>query len=321
MNFFMMPAGDYEFPFNIPLDEHTIETIRGPSQNQHTYQVHGIVERRLGKDIIVSEPIGIYKSPAVPLGFMMSSPALVEGSLGDLVQYNVSIPDVNIPFGSTFPVKFSLVPLSKDISLGTITLEVVEEHKIKIDAPAAYSARYNIRHLASKAKHVILAEQHEPDDYVSERPEVFEIEWCTAKKVSLPRDFASCTQSVQTGVFKINHLLAVTITVKDARGGLSMIKETIPFKIAMSPYVIGQDGTIYSVDMEELEHDSSPSPPVYNDHKKDVLLAGYQQVTETSTEDLLYRLRHHAHTPDTFRFDSNEFGSPPDYELLVANNP
>lgn len=59
---FILPAGQYEFPFDIPLDPNMHETITGPSHEYHSYKVHGVIERRLYRNQIVSEPIRVYRS-------------------------------------------------------------------------------------------------------------------------------------------------------------------------------------------------------------------------------------------------------------------
>lgn len=60
-NPFSLPAGDYEFPFSIPLNRNMLETIPGPETNYHSYQVHAMIERRLNRNLVVSEPLRIYK--------------------------------------------------------------------------------------------------------------------------------------------------------------------------------------------------------------------------------------------------------------------
>lgn len=57
---FSLPAGDYQLPFEITLDGHLFETIVGPRHQYHSYELYGIIERRLSRDIVVSHPVRIY---------------------------------------------------------------------------------------------------------------------------------------------------------------------------------------------------------------------------------------------------------------------
>lgn len=58
---FTLPAGDYEYLIQIPLDRSAAETITGHNHEYHSYQVQVIIERGFGKDFVVSRPIRIYK--------------------------------------------------------------------------------------------------------------------------------------------------------------------------------------------------------------------------------------------------------------------
>lgn len=58
-----LPAGDYDFPFEIPLREILLETVTGPGHNYRTYRLDAIVERTYWKDTIVSQPLRIYNAP------------------------------------------------------------------------------------------------------------------------------------------------------------------------------------------------------------------------------------------------------------------
>lgn len=64
---FQIPAGKYEFLFDIPIPSDLFETSVGPDHNYHTYQIEAIVERRVWRDIVVSQVLSIYKLPEVEL--------------------------------------------------------------------------------------------------------------------------------------------------------------------------------------------------------------------------------------------------------------
>ncbi|KAF7594610.1 hypothetical protein BBP40_008877 [Aspergillus hancockii] len=269
MGSFHLPAGDYEFPFEIPLSGNMIETISGPNHDYHSYQVHGVVQRRLNKNIIVSQPLRLYKPFTMEQSdaWMSSS---IEGQCDNVVEYCISIPDVNIPFGSSFPVKFRLAPLSKDVKLGAITTKVIERHELRIRASASYSAQFNVHFLSSKRDHTVFSERYEPDEYVSSEPD---IEWCTSSMVRLPQDLASCTQQINSDTMKIYHLLALTVELKRGNGITTMIEATIPFNVFMSPRIMGPDGTVHSLQPEQFHDDYDFPPPLYDDHKTDLLLS------------------------------------------------
>lgn len=61
MGSFVLPAGRYEFPFEIPLDPVMHETIAGPKHSYHFYQVYGVVQRRYYRNDVVSQPLRVYR--------------------------------------------------------------------------------------------------------------------------------------------------------------------------------------------------------------------------------------------------------------------
>ena len=143
----------------------------------------------------------------------------------DVAQYNVSIPDVNIPFGATFPVKLRLAPLSKRIKLQALTIDVLEQHELRIKAPASYSAQFNVHFLSSKQEHVIFSERHNLDGCISPESEESDLEWCITKAISLPQDLEACTQDVSSNTITIKHHVAFTVELLGVGEGLSMVSE------------------------------------------------------------------------------------------------
>lgn len=69
---FKLPAGNYTFLFDIPLPNNAIETATGPEHKYHTYQVEAIVKRCYGKDLVLSQPLRIYRQPRVDASELFS---------------------------------------------------------------------------------------------------------------------------------------------------------------------------------------------------------------------------------------------------------
>ncbi|KAE8414611.1 hypothetical protein BDV36DRAFT_264849 [Aspergillus pseudocaelatus] len=287
-------------------------TCKGGS-NYHTYRVHAIIERRLNRNIIVSQPIRIYKSFSLEESVNRMLPLnTIDKQWDDVAQYSVSIPDVNIPFGATFPVKVQVAPLSKGIRLKALTVDVVEQHELKISAPASYSAQFNVRFLSSKQEHVIFSERHNLDDCMAPESERSDLEWCTTKVISLPQDLEACTQDVSLNTIKIKHQLVFTVELLGVGKGLSMIKGTIPFNIYMSPHVISEHGTVRRVHIDGFHDDYAPPPPLYSKHQDDLLLPMAEDSLNPNT------LRIHCEQPlDDVFVNSVGLDCAPSYESVI----
>ncbi|KAF9885235.1 hypothetical protein FE257_000595 [Aspergillus nanangensis] len=317
LNTFTLPAGDYEFPFEILLDGNLLETIVGPEHEYHSYEVYGVVERKWSRDIIVSQPLRLHKAFAPePSDILVSDPTSIEGHWDDKVQYSISILESNIPFGSKFPVQFWLAPLSKGLQLGTIQIDILEQHNLKINAPAVYAGQFNLQYLTSTREHVIFSQRYNSTgEHVSIGSETFDVEWCTAKTVTLPQDLEVCTQRVNTKNIKIHHLIAFTIELKEESGSTSKIKGTIPVNVFMSPHVLDGNSVVHGSDIAELQQRHSSPPPLYNDHKCDMLLSSYLQVVdEVRTGDVIPP----AGLSENSHFEHGEYECAPSYEAAIG---
>ncbi|PLB43401.1 hypothetical protein P170DRAFT_514626 [Aspergillus steynii IBT 23096] len=315
---FILPAGKYEFPFDVPLDPNMHETIAGPNHEYHSYKVYGIIERRFYRNHVVSEPIRIYR-PAVEDSsvILLSDPRVAEDLSEATIPYSISIPHKKIPFGSTFPVNFWMAPLNKGLKMKSINLAVVEKHSIKIEAPAAYATRYGVRHLTSAKDHILFTEHHEEheDDYLAPASEWYDIEWSTTKAVSLPKSLNECTQRVKSNHIQIHHELVFTVELLHAEGRRTLIRGSLPFSIVMLPELNTPDGAVCGFTLEQFLHDYDSPPPLYGAHTSDPMLTGNLAGVESSSEGQNESLTAPADLPWAPCYDLI-FGCSPDYETL-----
>ncbi|THC91392.1 hypothetical protein EYZ11_009141 [Aspergillus tanneri] len=229
----------------------------------------------------------------------LPTPALIENQWHEKVQYTVSIPDVNIPFGSTFPVEFWMAPMAKGLKLGAITIEVREKHNLKIAASAAYSAHCGVNFFTSAEEYTIFSERYDAGNYVMLGSELLNVEWRVEKTVCLPRGFEACTQSVDSKNINICHMLAFTIELHNENGSLSKIQGTFPINIFMSPRTISKNAVVHILDLQQFQADRNAGPPLYGNHIADLLLsenphtyeyhAGGPTITPLDTSSVEYR--------------------------------
>lgn len=125
------------------------------------------------------------------------------------IQHRISIPSPNIPFGCVFPVDISLWTPEKDITLDTITIQVIEKHNLHVDATAAQSARYNIYTIRSARSHTLVSKTFE---FTESDPNK---EWHLTKMTRLPQALDKCSQTISTRALKIEHFLVVTAKFRD----------------------------------------------------------------------------------------------------------
>ncbi|KAE8152741.1 hypothetical protein BDV25DRAFT_137549 [Aspergillus avenaceus] len=266
LNSFQLPVGNYEFPFRIPLATKTAETITGPGHDYHTYKVDAIIGRPFWQDTIVSRPVRIYNVPdsATDLAPLRLSSSIEQQS-NQGIEYCLSMPSCNIPFGSTFSLDFCFAAPGKDAKLTTITTMVIEKHLIKVAATAAQAALQGIYNITVTKSHSIYEDTIEVDS-----TSCLETECRACQTVRLPQSLKACSQSIASRAINITHMLVVEAVFRNCDGQvIDKMMETIPFNIYMTPEVLGQDGSIRG----KVIHDETDPPPPYGVHICDPLFS------------------------------------------------
>ncbi|KAL4778549.1 hypothetical protein BJX76DRAFT_366178 [Aspergillus varians] len=276
---FTMPAGAYEFPFQISLERVIFDTLTGPNHEYQTYRVEATMERSMWRDIVVSQPVSIYRYPRVDIG--RGLPKSIEGTVNQALAYNFSIPDTLVPHGCTFPVECWFAPLSKPLNIASITVRVVENHDLRFDATASEAVKYNTHFITSYASHVICTEKH---DFMPEIASTSPSGDKEVKQVSIPVPLpggeGACSQSFSSRWIKIEHALVVEAEFGDG-GGMTKVTERIPIHIYMRPGDDGDDAPLGFRGLPSYDGTCSP-PPVYERHKLDLMISGLDGVRVSS---------------------------------------
>ncbi|KAB8230844.1 uncharacterized protein BDW43DRAFT_284119 [Aspergillus alliaceus] len=252
---FRLPAGTYEFVFSIPLATEMFETVTGPSNN-HTYQVDAIVEHRYWRNTVISQPVRIYNVPDLEANdILLEIPPTVEGQSDQNIQYCISMPNSDIPFGSTFFVDACFAAPAKDAKLSAITITVVEKHIIKVQATAVQASLHNVHNITSTKALTVFTERTElAQESISMGPE-----WRLSQPVRLPQNLRAYSQSISSRTINITHSLILNAEFQDENGqAVVKIAETIPFSIYMTPGVIRDDGSVHG---KVVENNRDPPPP------------------------------------------------------------
>ncbi|PYI18237.1 hypothetical protein BO86DRAFT_431223, partial [Aspergillus japonicus CBS 114.51] len=313
---FHIPAGNYEFLFDIPIPGDPFETSVGPNHAYHTYQIEAIIERRVWKDIVVSQALSIYRLPDIELcPLSTESPLTTGGQSAQSIEYCISIPSPTIPFGSIFSVDMEFQAPCKDVNLSALTLEVVESHHIRLNATAAQAA-LNILSISASRTHSLFKETRSP---VGESGSVSctGTEWALSSRVALPRSVSLCSQSVRTKMIAIEHALEVRAEFRDRKGRLfDTIVASIPLSIYMTPRVIGPDGSICE---KVLEYGTCPPPP-YERHTSHVRLLDASEVTDGPGQGTMPIAGRRLDGQELHRFQLLELAAPC-YELATGCDP
>ncbi|KAL4945696.1 hypothetical protein BDV06DRAFT_219088 [Aspergillus oleicola] len=275
---FTMPAGDYEFLFELPLSDVIFDTIFGPKHEYHTYRVEVVIERWMRRDLVVSEPVRIYRYPR--LGRHDLAEAVVSNSTQGL-GYHLSIPDTRIQHGSTFPVDCWFV-LPKGAALSRLRLRVIEKHELSFPATAAETVKYDTHFITSGATHVIF----EKEWHFAPNPQGAPVcgtttvdEHQISMPVLLPSKAIDCSQSYSSKCIKINHFLVIKAEFKDgSENTVREIAEAIRLHIYMKPDD-GNDFFQNHLGMMQCEEGERSPPPFYGKHELDQMIPAPRELS------------------------------------------
>ncbi|KAL4955529.1 hypothetical protein BDW69DRAFT_182463 [Aspergillus filifer] len=268
---FTMPEGNYEFLFEFPLVDILFDTIIGPKHNYHTYRVEAVIERWMRRDLVVSEPVRIYKYPR--LGRHDLAKAMISNSTQG-IGYYFSIPDTLVQHGSAFPVDCWFV-IPQGATLSSLRLRVIEKHELSFPATAAESAKYDTHFITHGTTHIIFEKEqcypHSfPEAVGNEELDVNERQISIA--VGLPRAAEDCSQSYSSKCIKINHFLVIKVEFKDNNASsVKQIAEAIPLHIYMKPDG-GNDLSGCRFQPQCQEREATP-PPLYGKHELDRMIS------------------------------------------------
>ncbi|KAL2862662.1 arrestin family protein [Aspergillus lucknowensis] len=267
----ILPAGNYEYPFDVILEGSMPESVEGLSDTYVTYRFKAEIGRKYAKDIILRRPLRIIRtldSSALELSHAMS----VENIWPNKIEYSISTPTKAVIFGTTIRVDFRLIPLLKGLGIGQIVSQLVETHDLTLnpDDPDAIRNTYKNTRTIINDEHTIDADQSL--DIIDEAAEGYQF----SRFLELPKTLARCLQDTDTRGIKIRHKLKFRVQLLNPDGHISELRATLPVSIFISPNLaIDDNNTLVNVTPQATQaaiNDlAQQAPPLYGEHQFDQL--------------------------------------------------
>ncbi|PWY78327.1 putative HECT-type ubiquitin ligase-interacting protein cred [Aspergillus heteromorphus CBS 117.55] len=267
----VLPAGNYEYPFNIVLEGSMPESVEGLTDTYVTYRFKAEIGRKYAKDIIVRRPLRIIRTlepSALELAHAMS----VENVWPNKIEYSISTPTKAVVFGTCLRVDFKLIPLLKGLRIGQIVSQLIESHDLTLNPEDPDSIRNTY-----KSTRTILNDEHDLDEdngleIIDEMAEGYQF----TRHLELPKTLTRCLQDTDTRGIKIRHKLKFRVQLLNPDGHVSELRATLPVSIFISP-TLAIDENNNLVDqtpqstqraVDDLAHQA---PPLYGEHQFDQL--------------------------------------------------
>ncbi|KAJ5669594.1 HECT-type ubiquitin ligase-interacting protein creD [Penicillium macrosclerotiorum] len=266
----ILPAGNYEYPFDVVLEGSMPESVEGLSETWVMYRFKAEIGRKYAKDIVARKPLRIIRT-LDPSALELSHAMSVDNIWPNKIEYSISTPTKAVIFGTSIRVDFKLIPLLKGLRIGQITSQLIESHDLTLNPEDPDSIRNTY-----KITRTILTDEHElPEDDVEIIDEAAE-GYQSTRYLDMPQTLARCLQDTDTKGIKIRHKLKFRIQLHNPDGHISELRATLPVSIFISPNIpIDDNNNLLSqtpvATRRAADDFANQAPPLYTEHQFDQL--------------------------------------------------
>ena len=248
-NYDILQPGNYELPFTFVAPSSIPESLE-LKECTVGYQFSCIIERASKKsDLILKKKLKIIRTLSAD-SVDLSETVLISNTWPGKIEYSLSTPAKSNIIGSSIPIRFEFVPLSKKLRLGTIKIQLIEQ--ISVFSPAVgtknfervcckkkvadplRSCRYYDEELASEFYEEIIP----PENYTVEDRGEFLDKWDTIIYLDTPSSLSKIAQDCVVGNFvKIRHKLKFVVGLINPDDHVSELRAALPVQFFISPFV------------------------------------------------------------------------------------
>ncbi|WQF83799.1 Putative arrestin-like, immunoglobulin E-set [Colletotrichum destructivum] len=277
----VLPAGNYEWPFEYTLPGNTPESVEGIPEASITYKLKATVARgKLAYDLHAYKALRIIRT-LEPAALEFLHAMSVENIWPNKVDYSIIIPQKAVVFGATVPLQMRFTPLLKGLEMGDITVKMLEIRECTLQGPTGNIFKeHRTEREVSNWKFDVDRDEHWHDTIEDTGQEG----WLVEKKLNLPKRLRQCVQDLNHNGIKVRHKLKLVVALKNPDGHISELRATLPVSIFISPNM--------PLDEHGVLVDQAPgapaqaeitriAPPGYGEHVldqlyEDVDMSGFQ---------------------------------------------
>lgn len=266
-----LPAGNYEWPFEIVIPGSFRESVEGLSDTHVVYKLKATVARgKLSYDLHAYKPVRIVRT-LDPSALELAHAMTVENVWPNKIEYQLVIPQKAIIFGTSIHLEMQFTSLLKGLRIGTIKVQLQELQEFSVPSSSVHGGdivHKNTRNIESWQFEV--NEDHYQDILNDEGQDG----WVLKEMLPLPKRLSKCMQDVDMSGIRIKHKVKFNIMLHNPDGHVSELRATLPVTIFISPNMpLSEDGCV----VNQLPSGTDPTdiashaPPLYGQHILDQL--------------------------------------------------
>ncbi|RFU35087.1 hypothetical protein B7463_g1225, partial [Scytalidium lignicola] len=271
----ILPAGNYEWPFELVIPGSFRESVEGLSESHVIYKLKATVARgKLAYDLHAYKPVRIVRT-LDPSALELAHAMTVENVWPNKIEYQLIIPQKAIVFGTSIQLEMQFTSLLKGLRIGLIKVQLQELQEFSIPSVSAMGGEIfhkNTRHIENWQFELT------EDNYRDILNDEGQDGWILTQWLPLPKRLSKCMQDVDMSGIRIKHKVKFNIMLHNPDGHVSELRATLPITIFISPNMpLTEDGCV--VDQTPLNLTAadiaSHAPPLYGEHVLDQLYADF----------------------------------------------
>jgi hypothetical protein len=216
----LLPAGNYEWPFELVIPGTMAESVEGLVDSHIVYKLKATVARgKLAYDLHAWKPVRIVRT-LDPSALELAHAMTVENVWPNKIEYSLVIPQKAIIFGTAIDIEMRFTSLLKGLKIGTIKCQLIEVQEFTLPGATANSERFykNTRDVDSWTFEMN-DEEHYQDILNDEGQDGYTL----TEKMRLPKKLSRCLQDVDVHGIKIRHKVKFNIALHNPDGHVSEV--------------------------------------------------------------------------------------------------
>jgi hypothetical protein len=271
-----LPAGNYEWPFELVIPGSMAESIEGLHDSHIMYRLKATVARgKLAYDLHAYKPLRIVRT-LDPSALELAHAMTVENVWPNKIEYQLVIPQKAIIFGTAIDIEMRFTSLLKGLRIGQIKCQLLEAQEFTLPGATAHTERFHKHQRDVDTWTFELTDEHYQDMLDDNGQDGYTLK----EKMPLPKSLSRCMQDVDVHGIKIRHKVKFNIALHNPDGHVSELRATLPVTIFISPNMpLSANGEL--VDQTPLSTQTTDvahhAPPLYGEHILDQLYADVDQ--------------------------------------------
>jgi hypothetical protein len=217
----LLPAGNYEWPFELVIPGTMAESIEGLSDSHIVYKLKATVARgKLAYDLHAWKPIRVVRT-LDPSALELAHAMTVENVWPNKIEYSLVIPQKAIIFGTAIDVEMRFTSLLKGLRIGSIRCQLLESQEFTFPGASANSERqFKHSREIDNWTFELNEEEHYRDVLNDEGQDGYKL----IEEMPLPKKLSRCLQDVDIHGIKIRHKVKFNIALHNPDGHVSEVR-------------------------------------------------------------------------------------------------